>query len=379
MQIKFMKYTLSIIFIFAFAPSALAQPSFTIEGTNGSKLVARQITKFKEPWALTFLPDKTPIVTIKGGKMFKVVDNKKIEITGMPPVAYGGQGGLGDVVPHPKFNENKFLYFSHALEDKGKYRAVVRRAKLTDDNKLESMEMIWQQYPTVTGRGHYSHRIAFGKIGSKHEGKIFITSGDRQKLVPAQDIEMNLGKIIRLNDDGSTPTDNPWSDGSKGDLAKTFWSIGHRNILGIAFDANEQLWATEMGPRHGDEFNLISKGENYGWPIVSEGNHYSGRKIPNHATQSQFIPPKAYWIPSIAPSSLAIYNGNKFKNWNGNALVGGLVSRALIRLEINANTAKEVERFEWGKRIREVEQGPDGDIWILEDRRGGKLLRVSPN
>ncbi len=187
---------------------------------------------------------------------------------------------------------------------------------------------------------------------------------------------MALGKIIRLNDDGSVPKDNPFQD--KGALAKSFWSTGHRNLLGIAFDGEGRLWAHEMGPRHGDELNLIHPGRNYGWPIVSDGDNYDGSRIPDHATRPEFEAPKASWVPSIAPSGLVIYDGDVFANWQGNALIGGLVSRALIRVALTGPNAQEAERFRWGKRVREVEQGPAGHIWVLEDGDNGRLLKLSP-
>ena len=185
-----------------------------------------------------------------------------------------------------------------------------------------------------------------------------------------------LGKIIRLNTDGTIPADNPFQD--SGNLAKTFWSIGHRNLLGIDFDPDGRLWTHEMGPRHGDELNLIAKGENYGWPLVSNGDHYSGVPIPDHDTRPEFVPPKAWWTPSIAPSGLVIYDGEMFKDWMGDAFIGGLRSQALIRVDIDDDAAKEAERFSWGRRIREVEQGPSGALWVLEDGNGGRLLKLVP-
>ena len=172
------------------------------------------------------------------------------------------------------------------------------------------------------------------------------------------------------------PLDNPFQ--GKGELAKTFWSLGHRNLLGIAFDKQGQLWTHEMGPRHGDEFNLIIGGGNYGWPIVSWGDQYSGIPIPDHDTRPEFNAPKVYWVPTVAPSGLIIYYGSMFPKWQGNAFIGGLRSKSLIRIRIEGNQAEEVERFTMEKRIREVEQGPSGAIWVLEDKKGGRLLRLSP-
>jgi aldose sugar dehydrogenase len=361
--------------ITAFAPANAAD--FELTGNNGATIRAAEITSFNEPWAMTFLPDGTMLVTTKPGKLFHVTQNgAKTEIAGMWDVSYGGQGGLGDVVLHPDFTRNSYVYISsvEALDGGWTSGAIVTRAKLDlsgNAPKLTDQTKIWAQKPKVPGKGHFSHRIAFGP-----DGKLFITSGERQKQTPAQDFKMALGKIIRLNDDGSVPADNPWQD--KGRLARTFWTLGHRNMLGIAFDGEGRLWAHEMGPRHGDELNLIVKGGNYGWPIVSNGDHYSGIPIPDHDTRPEFNAPKAYWVPSIAPSGLVIYDGALFPDWKGDAFIGGLVSEALIRVDLDGETAKEAERFEWGKRIREVEQGPDGALWVLEDRRGGRLLKLTP-
>ncbi len=355
----------------------VAAEDFTIKGTEGTKLVAARIAAFDKPWAMTFLPDGTLLVTEKPGVLWHVApDGSKTEVQGMWKVAYGGQGGLGDVVLHPDFERNAWVYLSYAEfgKDKRTRGAVVVRARLdlqTSPPTLASVERLWEQKPKVTGKGHYSHRIAFGP-----NGKMFVTSGDRQKLDPAQDFDGHLGKLLRLNDDGSVPADNPWQD--RGAIARQFWTVGHRNMLGIAFDADGRLWVHEMGPRHGDELNLIVAGENYGWPIVSNGDHYSGRRIPDHDTRPEFEAPRAYWVPSIAPSGLVIYDGDLFTDWQGDALIGGLVSRALIHVALNGDTAQEAERFKWGERIREVEQGPDGALYVLEDGSGGRLLKLTP-
>jgi glucose/arabinose dehydrogenase len=317
-------------------------------------------------------------VTEKKGVLWHVTnDGSKTEVQGLWKVAYGGQGGLGDVVLHPNFDRNSWVYLSYAerAENDSEIGAVVVRAKLDLKNrpiKLTSVERLWVQEPKVTGKGHYSHRIAFGP-----NGKMFITSGDRQKLTPAQDFDGHLGKVLRLNDDGTVPKDNPWQD--LGEIAKQFWTVGHRNMLGIDFDAGGRLWVHEMGPRHGDELNLIIAGKNYGWPIVSNGDHYSGKPIPDHDTRPEFEAPRTSWVPSIAPSGLVIYDGDMFVEWKGRAIIGGLVSRALIHVALYEDTAEEVERFKWGKRIREVEQGPEGALYVLEDKSGGRLLRLTPS
>lgn len=354
---------------------AAAQERFTIQGSNGMTLNAEAVASFDQPWAMTFLPDGSMLVTTKPGKVFHVTeDGKSTEVAGTWDVVYGGQGGLGDVVLHPDFASNSLVYISYAEADGGNNGAVVVRARLDTSGgapALRDVERIWEQKPKVSGRGHYSHRIAFGP-----DGKMFISSGDRQKLTPAQDFDSALGKIIRLNDDGTVPPDNPWQD--KGELAKTFWSMGHRNLLGLAFDAEGRLWNHEMGPRHGDELNLVEPGKNYGWPVVSYGDHYSGAAIPDHDTRPEFEHPKAWWVPAISPAGLTIYSGDLFPSWKGDALIGGLSSRALVHVDIDGTQAKEAARYEWGVRVRETEQGPDGALWVLEDGPGGRLLKLTP-
>ncbi|MEM9734131.1 MAG: PQQ-dependent sugar dehydrogenase [Pseudomonadota bacterium] len=354
--------------------------SFTIEGSAGSKLTATPIAEFDQPWAMTFLPDGTMLVTTKPGDLFHVTaDGKRTQVEGVPTPTVGGQGGLGDVVPHPDFAQNRRVYISmvESLDNGATRGAIVFSAELTDTPtpSLTNLQNIWTQQPKLPGRGHFSHRIAFGPKGGPHEGKIFITSGDRQKQTPAQDWDKALGKVIRLNEDGTVPADNPWQD--KGELAKTFWSTGHRNPLGIDFDANGELWTNEMGPKHGDELNKIVAGDNYGWPVVSDGDNYNGTPIPDHNTRPEFNAPEASWVPSIAPSGLVIYKGKEFADFQGDAFIGGLVSQALIRVDIKTdNTAQEAERYSWGKRIREVEEGPDGALYVLEDRGGARLLKL---
>ena len=341
--------------------------------------------QFKEPWAMTFLPDGRLLVSEKKGALKLVAlgatpaANKVGDISGVPAVAYGGQGGFGDVVLHPQFASNGWVYLSYAEAGKDDTRGgAVARAKLTLDEKgsgaLSDLSVIWRQVPKVSGNGHYGHRIAFGP-----DGKLWITSSERQKFTPAQDMKSNLGKIVRLNDDGSVPADNPFA--KQGGVAAQIWSLGHRNALGIAFDAQGRLWEQEMGPEGGDELNLIERGKNYGYPIVSNGNHYDGRDIPDHPTRSEFEAPKVSWNPVISPAGLLIYSGKAFPDWSGDAFIGGLSSKSLVRIEFDGTQAREAARYDMGQRIREVEQGPDGNLWLLEDEKegsGGRLLKLSP-
>lgn len=373
---RLLKHLFFLLLLFSFNSYA-ASAGHVIYGDAGSKLFAESFGSFDEPWAMTFLPDGNLLVTEKPGVLLLVhmADGTRSPIKGVPKVAYGGQGGLGDVVLHPHYEDNHWLYLSYAEQGPpGVKGAVVARARFNPTSAqpaLENLEVIWRQTPKVSGNGHYAHRLAFSP-----DGHLFISSGDRQKLTPAQSWDQNLGKIIRLNADGTVPPDNPFQD--QGELAKTFWTLGHRNILGIAFNQQGQLWAHEMGPRHGDEFNLIIAGDNYGWPIVSWGNHYSGLPIPDHDTRPEYHAPELYWVPTVAPSGLFIYDGSMFPQWQGHAFIGGLKSQSLLRISIAGDQAEEAERFAMGARIREVAQGPAGAIWVLEDNKGGRLLRLTP-
>jgi glucose/arabinose dehydrogenase len=322
---------------------------------------------------MEFLPDGRLLVTEQRGELKLYAEGGAIsEIGGVPQVSHGGQGGLGDVVLHPDFAENDLVYLSYAEAREGDTDtrgAAVARAKLVlnDDGsggELTDLEVIWRQMPKVDGGGHYSHRIAFG------EGFVWISSGDRQKFDPAQDMNSSMGKIVRLNYDGSAPSDNPFAD--RGGVTAQIWSLGHRNPLGLAFDAQGRLWDVEMGPMGGDELNLVVRGANYGYPIVSNGDHYDGRPIPDHPTRPEFNAPAVFWNPVISPSSLMFYSGSEFPEWRGDAFIGGLSSQSIVRIEFDGTNAREAERFAMRMRIRAVEQGPDGAIWILEDGREGR-------
>ncbi len=351
-----------------------------IEGNKGSRLKAFAIAQFDSPWAIEFLSKTQLLVTTKRGILWFVApDGKKQKVRGIPDVAFGGQGGLGDVVVHPQYEKNGLIYLSYVEEDtsNGTKGAVVIRGTLDLNGTptLRDAKRIWTQLPKMRSQGHYSHRLAFGPAENAQQGKLFISSGDRQYQTPAQRWDMALGKIIRLNDDGTLPADNPFQD--KGELAKSYWSLGHRNALGLAFDQKGRLWSHEMGPRDGDELNLIEKGANFGWPVVSEGSHYNGTKIPSHDTRPEFKPPKVAWVPTIAPSGLIIYSGTARTKWKGDAFIGGLRSRALLRIDINETETKEAERYTWGQRIRDVEEGPNGGLWVIEDGPKGRLIQIS--
>jgi aldose sugar dehydrogenase len=341
--------------------------------------VATPVAQFSEPWAMTFLPDGRLLVTEKKGalKLLDVSSGKIGDVGGVPRVAYGGQGGFGDVILHPGFGTNRIVYVSYAEAGVGGSGGAVARGTLALDanggGKLEGLAVIWRQVPKVEGQGHFGHRLTFGP-----DGKLWITSSERQKFTPAQDMKSNLGKIVRVDDDGSVPADNPFA--TQGGVTAQIWSLGHRNMLGISFDGQGRLFAHEMGPRGGDELNIIEKGANYGYPVVSNGDHYNGRDIPDHPTRPEFKAPLVTWNPVISPAGFVIYTGNQFPKWQGSGFIGGLSSQSLVRVELGEGTAREAQRFDMGRRIREVEQGPDGAIWLLEDgvAPGGRLLKLTP-
>lgn len=348
--------------------------------TSGDKpFETSVIADFDEPWAMTFIPGgNQALITEKSGKLLLwESEGPVVEVSGVPQVAYGGQGGLGDVILHPDFANNGFVYLSYAEAGEGGYGAAVARGKLeTTGGKpaLTGVQVIYRQEPKVSGQGHYGHRLAFGP-----DGMLYIANGDRQKFDPAQDLNSNLGKIVRLTDGGMIPSDNPFYD--QGRVKAQIWSYGHRNPLGIAFDAQGRLWNQEMGPAGGDELNLVKKAANYGYPKVSNGNHYDGRDIPDHKPGDGFEAPKVFWDPAISPGGLMIYSGDLFADWKGSAFLGGLGAKALVRVKLDGENATKADQWDMGARIREVEQGPDGAIWILEDgARGseGRLLKLTP-
>ncbi|MBB1051272.1 PQQ-dependent sugar dehydrogenase, partial [Dietzia sp. CW19] len=292
------------------------------------------------------------------------------EVAGVPPVDDAGQGGLHDVAAGASHAEDGAVYLSWVRDHPEGAQGVVGRGILDVDRaELTDLEVIWEQDPAA-GNGHFALRLL---VLDDH---LYVTSGDRQEQTPAQDTASNLGAVVRLTLDGDPAPGNPWAgDGAAADL----WTIGHRNPLGIAEDPQGRIWVSEMGPRHGDELNLLTEGGNYGWPQASMGRHYSGGDIPGHREGDGFVPPATYWVPAISPGSLLIYRGDRFAGWDGSALLGGLSGQNLVRVELRDEVATVVQEWDMGARVRALAEAPDGAIWVLEDGPGGRLLELTPD
>lgn len=344
---------------------------------------AEIVADFDEPWAMTFLPDGRMLVTEKRGGLHVVTQVGQVSpaVRGTPDVDYGGHGGMGDVALHPDFASNGLVYLTWAEAGDGEIRgAAMGRGRLDlEAMQFENFEVLWRQVPKVAQHNHYSHRMAFSPDG-RH---LFVTSGDRWIPETAQDLSNNLGAVLRLTPDGAAAPGNPMYD--RGGAAAEIWSYGHRSPLGLAFDAEGELWELEMGPAGGDELQRVERGRNYGWPVVAYGDHYRGADIPGHDTRPDLRAPDVYWNPVISPTAMIIYSGALFPDWQGSVLITGLTSRALVRVSFDCPLAFrdmcEVERFMMAARLREIEQGPDGEVWILEDGvegGPGRLLRLTP-
>ncbi|MEW9307784.1 PQQ-dependent sugar dehydrogenase [Labrys neptuniae] len=334
------------------------------------------VARFDTPWAIAFLPDGRMLVTEKGGQLFLVTPaGAKSEVSGVPRVQAGGQNGLLDIAASPGFARDGLIYFSYVEPSVGGGTLALARAGLKEASGkagLDDLAVIWRASPKGGG-GQPGGIIAFAPDG-RH---LFLSSGDRMEPETAQNTETNRGKILRLNLDGTAPADNPMA--AQGGVQAEIWSLGHRNPYGLAFAPDGSLWENEMGPRGGDELNLIRRGANYGWPIVSNGDNYSGVPIPRHRTRPEFEAPVIYWTPIIAPAGLAFYSGKLFPQWRGSAFIGALRGEALMRIAFDSKDgARQADRWEMGARIRDVAVDRDGAIWLIEDASDGHLLRLTP-
>ena len=326
---------------------------------------------FRRPWAMDFLPGSgvplttMALVTEKGGKLWLVdtATGRKQEVSGVPSVKFAGQGGLGDVVAHPGFAGNQRIYLSYAEPGpNGTSGAALGYGRLILGQgapRIDGFKVIWRQSPKVTGDGHFAHRIAFARDGS-----IFLSSSERQKMEPAQDPSSDLGKIIHMTDRRPAHRRPPLHDGP---------SQRARDCPSLRTVGCGRLRWVRKG---GDEVNLILPGRNYGWPRVSYGSHYGGEDIPDDHKGKGFEEPKVWWNPSISPGALMIYSGDLFPQWKGDALIGALSGQAFIRVDIEGDQARKADQWDMGERIRAVDQGPRGEVYLLED--GGRLLRLEP-
>jgi glucose/arabinose dehydrogenase len=367
----------------------------SVKPTNSVRI--ERLASLEFPWGIAYLPDGRLLVTEKPGRLRILANGKLSEpVENVPKVSYipkeGEQGGLLDVAVDPDFAENRRIYLSYSeeapqktaqaetgdprfggfldLKDNRLMGGAVTRATL-DGNRLMDAQVIWRQEPKTIGRGHFGHRLVFGR-----DGTLFITSGDRMRFDPAQSQSASLGKVARINRDGSIPKDNPFAGkpGARGDI----WSVGHRNMLAAAVHPGTgQLWVGEMGPLGGDELNPIERGANYGWPIVSNGDNYDKSPIPDHNTRSEFKAPVRTWTPVISPSGALFYDGTLFP-WRGNLVMGGLSSKALIRLTLDGTKVTGEERIDMQRRIRDVVEARDGALLVITDDKSGELLRLTP-
>lgn len=332
----------------------------------------------EHPWSLMFLPDGEYLVTERRGRMWRIgADGAKTEITGVPPVYHEGQGGLLDVVPSPHFDETGQVYFSYAAGEEGKKNTEVARARLNlDTNSLEGVEVIFRAEPKVSrGSNHWGSRLLFGE-----EDRLYITLGERYHYMDeAQDPTNNLGTVARIESDGAIPEDNPFADGEQGH--PTVYSYGHRNAQGIArHPGTGAVWIHEHGPKGGDEINILKPGANYGWPAVTYGIDYSGLPISDKTEAPGMEQPLVYWVPSIAPSGMAFYTGDKFPDWTGDLFIGALAGQHLRRVDLDGSKVVKQEKLledEVG-RVRDVRDGPDGYLYILTDALDGQLIRLEP-
>ena len=378
----------------ATVPVTLAAQSTTLRAERGPYRVTTVVPALQDPWSMAWLPNGDMLVTERPGRL-RVVRQGVLQpdpIAGVPSVRYGGQGGLLDVAPHPDFATNRLIYLSYSKPsaDGTQGTTAVARGRL-EGNRLEGVEEIFEARAWSTGEAHYGSRLAFDG-----RGHLFITVSDRQvdplsvprEQHPAQDLTTHHGKVIRLRDDGSVPADNPFV--GRGDALPEIWSYGHRSLQGLAFHPETgDLWATEHGPQGGDELNQIVRGGNYGWPVIGYGVNYGGQPI--HATRERagMEQPVQHWTPSIGPSGLAIYAGDRFPEWKGSAFVGGLSGVSVARVPLlKVEGANQVGRLErpplmlgFG-RVRDIRVGPDGYIYVaIDDRQGGRptpIVRLEP-
>jgi aldose sugar dehydrogenase len=351
---------------------ALAQDR-TVSAEAGQLNVRLMARGLDHPWGLALLPDGRMLVTERPGRL-RVVNrdgNLSQPLAGLPRIVAQQQGGLLDVALDPSFASNQLVYFSFVEPGDGGTSTAVARGRFAD-TRLDDVRVVFSQRPKMSNGLHFGSRLAFTR-----DGKLFITTGDRFQFDPAQDLGSHLGKVIRINLDGTAPQDNPFA-GRQG-ARPEIWSYGHRNIQGAAIHPQTgALWIHEMGPRGGDELNIAEAGKNFGWPLVSWGDHYDGKPIPKPPTRPEFAQSVRYWNPVIAPSGMVFYTADLIAPWKGSLLIGGLRSQGIVRLTLDGARVTNEERISLGSRTRDVRQGPDGAVYALTDETDGKILRLAP-
>ncbi len=333
-------------------------------------------TGLENPWSLAFLPDGRLLVTERPGRLRVVGRDGKLSapVRGLPPVHAEGQGGLLDVVLDPDFARNRLIYWSYAEpRSDGAGTAVARGRLVSDLSRVERVEVLFRQQPSGTGNNHFGSRLAFAP-----DGTLFITLGDRYSMRDkAQDLSTTIGKVVRINSDGTIPGDNPFRD--RAGARPEIWSYGHRNVQAAAFSpADGKLWTVEHGARGGDEVNIPQAGKNYGWPVITYGRDYSGARIGEGTAKPGMEQPVFYWDPSIAPSGAAFYGADRVPAWKGSLFVGALAGMALVRLSLDGDSVVAEERLDLGKRVRDVRLGPDGALWLAIDDSAGEIVRIEP-
>ena len=370
---------LLLVFVAAAALSLFSRYGMSVDGPRNTKAgtikVETVATGLSHPWGLAFLPDGRMLVTERSGTLRLVSKDGKLSpaLSGVPKVVVAGQGGLLDVAIDPDFKSNNLVYLTYSEPGEGGAGTAVARARLGDGG-LEDLKVIWRQVPKVSGPNHWGSRLVFAR-----DGTLFITVGDRFSYRDrAQDLSTTIGKVIRINPDGSIPQDNPFvkRDGARAEI----WSYGHRNVQAAALDPKTgQLWTVEHGARGGDELNHPQAGKNYGWPVITYGVDYSGARIGEGTAKEGMEQPVYYWDPVIAPSGATFYTADAFPEWRGSLLVGSLQPGALVRLTIGGDGVTSEERYlPDAGRVRDVVQGPDGFLYLLIDASNGRILRVEP-
>jgi len=361
-----MKFNLLIISLVGLSLTACAQKDTTIEESTYTYSVETIVEGLQIPWGMAFLPDGSMLITEKSGELIRFKEGAKQLITGVPEIYNRGQGGLMDIVLHPDYKNNGWIYISYASpegdEDGG--NTAIMRAKL-NGNQLIQKEVLYKATPNTTKGQHFGSRIAFD-----NKEFLYFSAGERgERDVNPQDITRDNGKVYRLNDDGSIPADNPFVNESN--AKKAIYSYGHRNPQGMILHPNGEIWLHEHGPKGGDEINIVKKGANYGWPLVTHGLNYSGTSITSETSKPEMEDPIYYWIPSIAPSGMAFVTSEKYPHLKDNLLVGSLKFQYLELDILESEKVVKRERLLEGiGRVRDVRQGPDGFIYIAVEGLG---------